>query len=58
MRAAGGGLVGATATGKEKAATGKEKAGGKPSEPDWGKRSVRQRWASANQSWSEQWRWR
>ena len=27
----------------------KEKAGGNPSEPDWGKRSVRQRWASGSQ---------
>ena len=33
----------------------KEKAGGKPSELDWGNRSVRQRWAFGSQSWSEQW---
>ena len=33
----------------------KEKAGGKPSEPDWERRSVRQRWASGSQSWSQQW---
>ena len=33
-----------------------EKAGGKPSKPDWGQRSVRQRWASGNQEcWSQRW---
>ena len=35
----------------------KEKAGGKPSELDWEHRSVRQRWASGSQNWSQQWQW-
>ena len=36
----------------------KEKPGGNPSKPDWGQRSVRQRWASGSQEcWPQRWQW-